>query len=189
MVPVETLKKKEFLVKTSDAIMGIRGTELYILIGPDFTDVYVKSGTVSASSNQPEKADKVSMGSPGQNEAGEVARLARQADVRAAKMEPRMIGAMQASRIRKGQSPSPLINLTAGDFATLEGLLNTGLPAKMGDSKNPSDLLRQIRQLGPPLGYSPPGPPEAPSGVGPSFPGGGGGGGGGSGGGVASPAS
>jgi hypothetical protein len=188
VVPVETLAQKQFLVKTSDAIIGIRGTELYILIGPDFTDVYVKTGTVSASSNQPNKADKVSMGSPGRNGAGEVTHLARQADIRAAKMGPRMIGAMQASRIKRGESPSPLISLTAEDFATLEGLLNTGLPAKMGDSKNPSDLLRQIRELGPPLGYTPPGPPPAPGGVGPSFPGGGGGGGG-SGGGVASPSS
>jgi hypothetical protein len=113
------------------------------------------------------------MGSPGQIGSGEVARLARQAEVRAAKMGPRMIGAMQASRIRKGESPSPLINLTEEDFATLERLLNTGLPPKLGDSNNPSDLLRRIRQLGPPYAYSPPGPPEAPVGVGPSFPGGG----------------
>jgi len=188
VVPVDTLGKKEFVVKTGDAVMGIRGTELYILIGPDFTDVYVKSGTVEASSNEPGKGDKVSIGSPSRNGGGEVARLARQAEVRAAKMGHRMIGAMQASRIKKGQSPSPLINLTAGDFDTLEGLLKTGLPAKMGDSKNPSDLLRQIRELGPPLGYTPPGPPPGPPpGAGPSFPGGGGGGGGG--GGVASPSS
>jgi hypothetical protein len=39
VVPVETLSKKEFLVNTPSAILGIRGTELYILIGPDFTDV------------------------------------------------------------------------------------------------------------------------------------------------------
>jgi len=187
VVPVETLGKKEFLVKTSDAIMGIRGTELYILIGPDFTDVYVKSGTVAASSNRPAKGNKVSLDSPGQKGLGEVARLARQADIRAANLNRRMVGAMQACRIGRGELPSPLISLTAADFATLEGLLNTGLPAKMGDSKNPSDLLRQIRELGPPLGYTPPGPPSAPGGVGPSFPGGGGGGGGG--GGVASPSS
>lgn len=170
VVPVETLKKKEFLVKTSDAIMGIRGTELYILIGPDFTDVYVKSGTVEASSNQPGKGDKVSMGSPDRNGGGEVARLARQAEVRAAKSGSRMVGAMQASRIKKGQSPSPLVNLTEEDFATLESLLQTGLPANMGDSKNPSELMRWIRRLGPPYGYTPPGPPPGPP---PVFPGGG----------------
>ena len=186
VVPVETLAQKEFLVKTSDAVIGIRGTELYILIGSDFTDVYVKSGTVDASSNQPGKGGKVSMISPGQNRVGDIARLVRQAEVRAANVGHRMIGAMQASRIKKGQSPSPLINLTAEDFATLEGLLKTGLPANMGDSKTPSDLLRWVRELAPPYGDSPPGPPQSPGGVGPSFPGGGGGGGGG---GVASPSS
>jgi len=49
--PLAKLQKKEFLVKTPNAIMGIRGTELYILIGPDFTDVFVKEGVVSAAAS------------------------------------------------------------------------------------------------------------------------------------------
>ncbi|MBU4232771.1 MAG: FecR family protein [Proteobacteria bacterium] len=132
IVPVETLAKKEFLVKTPNAILGIRGTELFILIGPDFTDVYVKSGTVSASSNKPGKGDKVSMGSRGQKWHGDVARLAKQADVRAANLGRRMIGAMQASRIRAVELPSPTVTLTADDFATLERLLYTGLTGQFG---------------------------------------------------------
>jgi len=112
-------------------------------------------------------------------------RLAKQAEVRAATIGQIMVGAMRASRIRAGQLPSPTIPLTPEHFAILDRLLSTGLPANLGGTNNPAELLERIRNMGPPYSYEAPGPPETPAGVGPTFPGGGGGG---TGGGVASPA-
>ncbi len=168
--PLAKLEKKEFLVKTPTAIMGIRGTELYLLIGPDFTDVYVKTGTVSAES-RPAKLEKSEAG-PASNQY--VKTLMRQAEVRAAGPRRVMVNGMHALRI---PGPMTTIPLTDAHFRALGGLMHSGLPANLNFGNNPGELLQNFSKLAP-LGYTPPAPPAPPGEVGPTnFPGGGGGGG------------
>lgn len=177
--PLAKKEKKEFLVKTPTAIMGVRGTELYVLIGPDFTDVYVKKGTVSAKS-RPAKLKKSDAG-PGLNPY--VATLIRQAEVRGASwMERVMVHALQATRIWAGRRPQNPIQLTMAQFKALEGLMFRGLPPGLNFGANPGQLLDNMSKMLVSLGYTPPAPPAPPATTGPTFPGGGGGGG------VASPA-
>jgi hypothetical protein len=179
VVPLEKIAKRDFSVKTSTAIMGIRGTELYILIGPEFTDVYVKSGHVAVDSNK-ESADKQKRSSLPPKALRYVERLAKQAQVRAQRIGGRgiILGPMQASRIRAGQMPTPPVPLTPRHFATLAATLRNGLPsdAVLRASEGPAQLLEAIRDS------VPPGPP---GGFGTTLPGGGVRG---TGGGVASPA-
>ncbi len=170
--PLAKLEKKEFLIKTKTATMGIRGTDFYILIGPDFTDVLVKSGSVVASSN-PEKLQKAS---PSPEESPELSNLLRRADIRAAVDNRVLINSMEASRLVAGNNPSPIVQLHEGHFRTLEGLMHIGLPLKLGDSANPGELLEKISQAGLTSPHSPPPPPPVlPTDIGPTFPGGGGG--------------
>lgn len=180
--PLAKREKKEFLVKTPTAVMGIRGTELYLLIGPDFTDVYVKTGTVSAESRQA-KVKKSDAG-PGLNRYVET--LMRQSEVRGANVMEKvmmrvLVNALQATRIWAGRRPMEPIQLTLAQFMILERLMIVGLPPSLGFSSNPGELLNIMSKLLVTLGYTPP-PPAPPSDVGTTFPGGGGGGG------VASPA-
>lgn len=169
IVPVATLEKKEFLVKTSSAVMGIRGTELYILIGPEFTDVYVKSGMVAVDSNKDAAGDqKRSSMSP--EALRYVERLAKQAQVRALARTGAggiILGPMQASRVRAGQMPSPPVPLTSRHFATLATALLTGLPsaAILSASQGPAELLQTISEFAP--------APAGPAGIGPTLPSGG----------------
>ena len=170
--PLAKLEKKEFLVKTPTAIMGIRGTELYLLIGPDFTDVFVKTGTISAESRQA-KVKKSDAG-PGHNQYVET--LMRQADVRAANVGGRLwVPPMHATRIFSNRILD-LIRLADAQFRILSGMMNTGLPPNLNFGNNPGELLQNFSKLAP-LGYTPPAPPAPPPGIGSAFPGGGGGGG------------
>ena len=176
--PLAKLRSKEFLVKTPTATMGIRGTELYILIGPDFTDVFVKEGSVSAEAN-PAKQEKSDLG-PGNDRYGET--LWKQVEVRGVGGRRVLVNAMFGLRIPGPMTP---VRLTDAHFRTLSGLMYSGLPPNLGRTSDPAQLLDQISRLTP-LGYTPPAPPAPPADVGPTFPGGGVGGGGG---GVASPSS
>jgi hypothetical protein len=178
--PLAKLEKKEFILKTRTATLGIRGTELYILIGPDFTDVYVKEGTVSTQARPAEL--KKSDASPGHNQYVET--LMRQAEVRGAnEMEQVLVGALQATRIWQGIRPMNPIQLTSTQFQALEALMLQGLPPGLNFGASPGELLNNMSKMLVALGYTPPSPPSPPGDVGPSnFPGGGGGGGG-----VASP--
>jgi hypothetical protein len=171
--PLAKSEKKEFLIKTKTAILGIRGTDFYILIGPDFTDVFVKSGGVVASSNQAESGKT----NPRSGESPEVSNLLRRAEIRAAADNGVLINSMEASRIRAGKIPLPIVRLNEEHFRTLEGLMHIGLPPKLADSANPGELLNKISQPGHTDRYSPPAPPPPPFNIGPIFPGGGGGGG------------
>ena len=151
--------------------MGIRGTDFYILIGPDFTDVLVKSGSVVAISN-PETLPKTSAYP---EETPELTNLLKRVDIRAAMDNRVSINSMEASRLVAGHKPSPIVHLNEGHFRTLDGLMHIGLPLKLGDSANPGDLLEKINQVG--LYSPPPPPPLLPTDIGPTFPGGGAGGG------------
>lgn len=176
--PMVKLEKKEFLIKTKTATMGIRGTDFYILLGPDFTDVFVKSGKVVAISH-PQALPKpdTHLQAPPQ-----ISNLIRRTAIQAAIDNRVVINSMEASRLVAGQPPSPVVRLHARHFHALEGLMHIGLPPKFGDSSNPGQLLEKISQSD--LSLPPPPPPPPPSEFGPSFPGTGIGGGGG---GIASP--
>ena len=173
--PLAKLEKKEFLIKTPTATLGIRGTELYLLIGPDFTDVYVKTGTVSAAANKA-KLEKSDVG-PGPNQYVET--LMRQVGVRGVSiMERVLVHAMQATRIWTGKHPLTPIQLTEAQFKTLEALMFRGLPPGLQFGSTPGELLNNMSKLLVSLGYTPPAPPGPSGDVGTAnFPGGGGGGG------------
>jgi hypothetical protein len=173
--------KKEFLIKTRTAVMGVRGTDFYVLIGPGFTDVFVKTGRVLCRCN----LEKLGKTNPSPGESPYVGNLLRQAEIRAATVDEVLVNGMQASRIKAGEPPTAPIRITEGHFQTLDGMMHTGLPPKLADSSNPGDLMDKVSQLTPPATYTPPPPPPPPAEVGPAFPGGGGGGGGD----VASPSS
>lgn len=176
--PVVQIEKKDFLIKTKTATMGIRGTDFYILLGPDFTDVFVKSGRVVAISHpQPvPQPDSRPQDSP------KISKLLKRTAIQAAMNNRVVIRSMEASRLMAGHPPSPIVRLQARHFQVLEGLMHMGLPPKFGDSSNPGQLLENISQsdLSSPI---PPPPPAPPSNLGPSFPGNGIGGGSG----IASP--
>ena len=186
--PLEHLEHKEYLIKTSNAIMGIRGTELYILIGENFTDVYVKTGRVTMASSPvgqaPQNNTKKALQ---ENESASVRRLRREVDVRGANAgavgKQVMVGAMQAGRAYADRPAYISCNLTGEHFRILQGLMHLGLPTKLQGRTSSCEMLEQLKDLVAPLEYSPidpalPSPPVVP------FPGGGG-----KGGGVASPSS
>jgi hypothetical protein len=187
VVPVlEKGAKSEFTIKTSTAIMGVRGTEFIVISGTNFTVVYVTKGRVCI------KCDKKE---PGKYEL-------RRADP-GTPPEPEEIcldpGTM--SVILKDQLPSTPQPVSAEVMALAEGLVLTGfreipgtcnpytlpgvnlelvvndLLARGADLESVRRSLAAVNCLGAETyAYSPPEPPLAPAGVGPTFPGGGGGG-------------
>src|SRR5208337_3789726 len=183
----ENVQKTSFTLKTSTAVMGIRGTEFLVTAGKHFTVVYPIIDQVCITSTSPK---------PGKYLVGGVApgRVLQEGEVC---LEP---GTM--SVILPNQRPSSGLPAPATVLAAAEALLKTGIddtPGKCIMSTLPGvdlvavtkDLLSQGADLGtireslslvscdPDVyAYSPPGPPEAPAGLGPGFPGGGGGGGG-----------
>jgi hypothetical protein len=197
--PLAGQKEQEFIVNTSTAVMGVRGTEFYVLIGPDFTDVYVKTGRVSLHSKST-KSTKI--GAPKEEETAHDKHLRRSADIRAAKTsaqgETIIVTAMTAGRATANAPAFISGHLSQSHFNTLQGAMNTGLPQNLKSSGSSSpassiETLSEVKNAPLPMGYTPPGaaevlpaeaPPAAPVGVAPSFPGGGGGGEG-----VASPSS
>jgi len=189
IVPVSKLEKKEFLVKTSTAVMGIRGTEVYILIGPEFTDVFVKTGSVAVSPNT-ESSGGGKRSSLTPEALRYVEHLIRQTSIRGLPAPPTVLGPNQCVRSTSSGvgSPTPI---PPGAFGYLNAALRAGLPSAnvMRSTSGPAAMLQAIQQslqpaasTGPGTG-SPPGPPAGATGTG------GVGGGGGGGGGVASPSS
>jgi hypothetical protein len=150
-------KEPDFLLKTQTAIMGVRGTEFYILVienpsppsesgsAPDFfkavrvralettqapvsTDVFVKSGRVIMNSSNPNIKDTV------------------------------LLGANQSSRVILNQPPGPRIPLARNDFQRLKSSLVTGVTrAQVGHTKNPKELLQKLPVKPPRLEKSAPG--------------------------------
>ena len=184
VVPIlETEGKKEFTVKTSTATMGVRGTEFIVISGTNFTVVYATTGRVCIKSKVKElgkySVRRVAPGTP--TEPGEVC------------LDP---GTM--SVILKDQLPSTPQPVNAEVMALAEGLVLTGFNDIPGTCvlKNlpgvnlefvANDLMSRgadLESVRASLGevcyamagtytYSPPEPPPAPIGVGPTFPGGG----------------
>jgi hypothetical protein len=108
------------MLKTHTAIMGVRGTEFYLLLGPDFTDVLVKRGRVCAWNID-------------RDVKGEAC-----------------VNALQASRIGAGLAPSAPAAFNADHLNLLKGLVNIGLPPKLPASSKPGDLLAKIQAIVPP---------------------------------------
>jgi FecR protein len=187
-VPVAAkVQKTTFTLKTSTAVMGVRGTEFLVTAGKNFTAVYpIKDEVcITSTSKQP---GNYSVGgvAPGQVIGrGEVC------------LDP---GTM--SVILANQLPSSALPASPSVIAAAEALLDTGIDDSPGHCILTSlpgvdlvavtkDLLSQgadldsIRKslalvscdLPDVYAYTPGGPP-IPAGLGPSFPGGGGGGGG-----------
>ncbi|MGD0826546.1 MAG: FecR family protein [Desulfobaccales bacterium] len=191
----EMMQKTSFDVKTSTATLGIRGTEFVVISGTNFSVVYSIKGRVALKSN-PKEPGKYSVGQAapgGVLEKGEVY------------LDPGMMSVILANQLPS--SPQPV---TPAVLAAAEGLVTTGINDTPGScvlstlpgvdlvsitndlmsrGANP-DALKESLSL---VCYALPGtitsgttgPPVAPAGVGPTFPGGGGGGGAG----VASPSS
>jgi len=136
---IDKTKSPQFL-KTTTAIFSVRGTDLYILIGDNFTDIFVKNGNVIAGSLQPQKLKT------------EHSKLMRQIDVRGGGGHGlsgygaeigghAQLGPQTACRIVAGLPPMEVIKIPLEYFDRLDKLMVTGLPDKLGESKNPKQLL------------------------------------------------
>lgn len=151
-------QEPDFILKSQTAVLGVRGTEFYVLVmenpsppntsglAPDFfknlsiralevpkaadvtTDVFVKSGRVMMSSSNPAIKDTV------------------------------LLGANQSSRVSLNRPPAPRILLTQKDFHRLHSSMFTGVtPAQVGRTKTPQELLRKLPVTPPRPGKSIPG--------------------------------
>ena len=162
---VQKVAEPDFLIKTPTAVMGVKGTEWYVLLGRpggpddcapgtqsfktspkadiDTTFCYVKSGRINAKSS--------------------TASVKGQTD----------INGFQGVCIPRAQVPGKPIKLTAEDFLVLNGLMGSGVPARPAGCMHPGELLKKMKEFCAPVTYTPssdaPPPPT-------TFPGGGGGG-------------
>jgi hypothetical protein len=126
-------KESEYVIKTPTAILGIRGTDFYLIVTPKFTDVLVKKGMVYARNS----SSKI---------AGEV-----------------LVRSRQASRIAADQVPAPPTAVTSATFQTLNTIMNIGLPAVIPVSATPGQLVTKIMETIPPSAATQPGTaPEPP---------------------------
>ncbi len=156
-------KEPDFILKSQTAILGVRGTEFYVLVmenpsqsntsglAPDFlknlriralevpkaadvtTDVFVKSGRVIMSSSNPTIKATV------------------------------LLGANQSSRVSLNRPPAPRTALTPKDFHRLHSSMFTGVtPAQVGRTRNPTELLRKLPVTPPRPGKPLPGKGAAP---------------------------
>ena len=136
----DKIKTPPCFLKTDTAVIGVRGTDLYILIGQNFTDIFVKNGNVVAGSLEPQKTK------------AEYSKLLRQIEVRGGGGHGlsgygaeigghAQLGPQTACRIVAGEPPMEVIKIPLEYFDRLDKLMVTGLPEKLGESKNPKQLL------------------------------------------------
>jgi hypothetical protein len=161
---VQKVAEPDFLIKTPTAVMGVKGTEWYVMMAkqgdegceeevepkkskktvpfvPDITFCYVKSGNISARSSYKKIAGEAS------------------------------VKGFRGVCIPKAKPPGALMVLTGEDFIILTGLMSTGVPNRPVNCTNPKEMLRKANAMCTPLAYTPAAEqPPAP----PSFPGGGG---------------
>jgi hypothetical protein len=133
-------------LKTKTAIFSVRGTDLYILIGPNFTDLFVKNGKVVGSSLQIKKPS------------AEFLNLLKRVEVRACGGAGLIgfgevvggaaeLGTQTACRFVAGLPPLEVIKLPLEYFDRLDKLMANGLPHKLGESNTPKQLLDMISPL------------------------------------------
>lgn len=156
-------REPDFILKSQTAILGVRGTEFYVLVmenpsqsktsglAPDFlknlriralevpkaadvtTDVFVKSGRVIMSSSNPTIKATV------------------------------LLGANQSSRVSLNRPPAQRTVLTQKDFRRLSSSMFTGVtPAQVGRTRTPQELLRKLPVTPPRPGKPLPGKGAAP---------------------------
>lgn len=97
-VVTKILKTQEpdFIMKTHTAVMGVRGTKWYALLGPNATDIYNEAGKLCIHNVFAEIEGEV------------------------------CLGAMQFSRIMTNLAPTAAMPFQKEDLAPLEKMLNTG---------------------------------------------------------------
>ncbi|MEW6387769.1 MAG: FecR family protein [Thermodesulfobacteriota bacterium] len=150
------VKEPDFVVKTADAVMGVRGTEWYVLKGADtdFTDAFARTGKISVRMVAP------AQGRPGPErpyppvrsadleeffrQAGKIA-FAGPGIINLAQRGLVLLGPMQTSRTVRGQVPTPPMNFTMAELRLLQRTARVGLPPRLAPSTNPRNLLQQIR--------------------------------------------
>lgn len=152
----------DFSVKTQTAVMGVRGTEFYLLVienpeppstsglpadffkalrvralevppAPVSTDVFVKSGRVVMGSSNPDVKETV------------------------------VLEANQSVRVPLNRPPGQRLLLAAKDFQRLRSSLVTGVrPALIGRTRNPRELLQRLPVTPPRLKKPAPGAGSGP---------------------------
>ncbi len=136
------LQDSNFIMETKTASMGIRGTEWFVLNGPNFTDVFVKTGLISLKSLSSEKRSDLSR--PIQSLflilGGPSPALAAVGEI--------LLGPMHASRAFLDQPPSPPERLTAATLPRLQNLMAKGLPTVMPKSSSPQNLIQKFNEMG-----------------------------------------
>jgi hypothetical protein len=150
------VKEPDFIVKTTEAVMGIRGTECYVLKGADSdsTDAFTKTGKISFKTagavlggrdvEWPTVAGTATNLAHGFTQIHKIAFVSSRAATLAQRGGVVLLGPMQTSRIIYNQSPMPPMNFTSADLQLLQRTLQAGLPPRIAPSTNPRNLLRQI---------------------------------------------
>ena len=195
----QQVQKTSFTLKTSTAVMGVRGTEFLVTAGSNFTVVYpIKDEVcIQSTSKQPGKLHGRRDRTGGSPKEGEVC------------VDPGKMSVILHNQLPSSALPAPPIVMAAAEGLVDSGIFDipgtcvlTALPgvdilAVTKDLLSKGATLDSIKKslalvgcdLPDVFAYSPGGPPDVPNGLGPNFPGGGGGGGTGPTGGVASPSS
>lgn len=139
-----------FVIKTEYSMVGIRGTDFYVLIGKNFTDCFVKSGRIVVTAIQNKRTG---------NKLSELLILEKQMEIHAgggsaAALKGAAIigrdshlGAEQAVRVVEGMPPSEVVSVPLEYFDRLEKLMRTGMPDHLQEGKDPKQLLELMRPL------------------------------------------
>jgi len=110
-------KEEDITLKTRTAILGIRGTDFYVLVGPDFTDVFVQDGRVCSHNISPDIPGEV------------------------------CCGPLQANRIGSNQAPTQPTAISNANLRVLGAMMNVGLPAALPASSDPVHLVTQVQTM------------------------------------------
>jgi hypothetical protein len=149
--------KPDFIVTTTDAVLGVRGTECYVLKGADsdFTDAFTKTGRVSfktagavlggRGTEWPTLGGASTNLAHGFTQINKIAYTSPRAATVAQRGGEVRLGPMQTSRIIHNQSPMPVMNFTSADLQLLDRASQVGLPLRIPLSTNPRNLLQQIK--------------------------------------------
>jgi hypothetical protein len=161
---VQKVAEPDFLIKTPTAVMGVKGTEWFVLMG--------RPGPADAC--EPGKETKLSPGVAIDStfcfvKSGKISAKSSSRDI---KGETDLTG-FQGAAIFKGKGVGKPVRLTAEDFLVLNALMASGVPARPGNITNPKELLKKMKQFCAPVSYTPSSETPPPPPV--IFPGGGGG--------------
>ncbi|RJR33868.1 MAG: hypothetical protein C4567_16525 [Deltaproteobacteria bacterium] len=143
----------KFFIKTENSISAIRGTNVYVLIGKNFTDVFVKTGHIRVGAIQNKRAEntlprlvekqmEICAGGGG----GAGAAVLKGAEKIG---HDTILGPQKAIRIFEGISASfsKKVSVPLEYFDRLDKLMITGLPDQFQEGKDPKQLLDLIGLL------------------------------------------